>query len=226
LTDDYYTSKLASNKLKKCYAIASPRVVQYLEAEIEHVLKHVKQSDIVLELGCGYGRFLERLHKSASKVVGIDTSRDSLELAMNSFQARYASQLSQMDAKTLGFHDSIFDKTICIQNGISAFKIDPKELFMESIRVTKDGGLCLFSSYSDRFWQHRLEWFERQSEEKLLGEIDWEKTKDGIIVCKDGFRATTFREGDFKKLSKSLGLEAEIIEVDESSIFCEIEVKK
>ena len=76
----------------------------------------------------------------------------------------------------------------------------------EAVRVTRDGGICLFSSYSDRFWDHRLEWFKIQSEKGLLGEIDWERTGNGIIVCKDGFEATTFSEDDFRTLTSSLGL--------------------
>lgn len=199
---------------------------EYLEAEIEHVLTHIESTDDVLELGCGYGRILERLLHSARTVIGIDTSKNSLELAIDSFRTKQECQLSQMDAKSLGFHDSSFDKIICIQNGISAFKIKPRELVMESVRVTRDGGICLFSSYSDRFWEHRLEWFKVQSERGLLGEIDWEETKEGVIICKDGFKATTFRDDDFLTLTSSLGLRAEIVEVDNSSVFCEIKVEK
>lgn len=226
MTDDYYTSKLSSNKLKQCYDIASPRVIEYLEAEIEYVLSHIKPDDDVLELGCGYGRVLDRFLQSAHTVVGIDTSKDSLELAKVTFRTKPRAHLSQMNARTLGFHDSIFDKTICIQNGISAFKIEPRNLVEESVRVTKDGGICLFSSYSDKFWDHRLDWFRKQSEENLLGAIDWKETKHGVIVCKDGFRATTFREEDFRVLSSSLDFKAKIVEVDQSSVFCEIKVEK
>jgi ubiquinone/menaquinone biosynthesis C-methylase UbiE len=201
-------------------------VIEYLEAEIQHVLKHIDPVDNVLELGCGYGRVLGRLMQPAHMVVGIDTSKDSLGLAKDSFRTNHMCHLFQMDARNLGFHDSSFDKTICIQNGISAFKIEPRELVMESIRVTKDGGICLFSSYSDRFWEHRLEWFKKQSEENLLGPIDWEETKEGVIVCKDGFKSTTFLKDDFHTLSSSLGLNAEIIEIDNSSLFFEIKVEK
>jgi cyclopropane fatty-acyl-phospholipid synthase-like methyltransferase len=52
----YYAEKLSAKRLQRCYEIASPRVQQYLEAEIEHVIGHLKPTDTVLELGCGYGR--------------------------------------------------------------------------------------------------------------------------------------------------------------------------
>lgn len=200
--------------------------MQYLVAEIEHILQHIESTDDVLELGCGYGRVLHHLVDVTKNITGIDTSKESLELAMHSPRLRNTCHLAQMNARTLAFHDDSFDKIICIQNGISALSVDPIELITESVRVTKSGGKCLFSSYSERFWNHRLEWFKMQSESGLLGEIDWDKTRDGVIICKDGFKATTFSKEDLMKITASLGMSAEIVEVDHSSIFCEIDVQK
>jgi 2-polyprenyl-6-hydroxyphenyl methylase/3-demethylubiquinone-9 3-methyltransferase len=127
-----------------------------------------------------------------------------------------------MDAAALGFRDRTFDRVICIQNGISAFHVDQRTLITESVRVTKQGGIALFSSYSDKFWEHRLDWFEAQSKAGLLGEINHEKTGNGIIVCKDGFTASTVRVDDFLALTSHLNVDVKIVEVDESSVFCEI----
>ncbi len=67
-----------------------------------------------------------------------------------------------------------------------------------------------------------MKWFELQSQAGLLGEIDYEKTKEGIIVCKDGFTATTVGSQDFSRLTHDLIGDVQITEVDESSLFCEI----
>lgn len=56
-----YDENLSAERLRRCYEVASSRVWQYLEDEIEHVLTYVEPSCAVLELGCGYGRVLERL---------------------------------------------------------------------------------------------------------------------------------------------------------------------
>lgn len=217
---DYYAKKLSAERLRKVYDVASPRVRQYLEEEIRFVLGRISPDARVLELGCGYGRVLERLASRTKKVVGIDTSQESLVLAVQ--QGRGGCMLALMDAVSLGFAKKTFDLVACIQNGISAFKVEPIELMREAIRVTRPGGRVLFSSYAEKFWPYRLEWFRVQAGHGLLGEIDEEATGDGVIVCKDGFRATTFRPGDFLALTASLGLTAKIFEVDGSSIFCEI----
>lgn len=66
-------------QLKRVYDIAPPRVSQYLDAEVIHVLKKIRPADLVLELGCGYGRILPTLAESARWVAGIDITAPSLE---------------------------------------------------------------------------------------------------------------------------------------------------
>ena len=82
----------------------------------------------------------------------------------------------------------------------------------------------MLSSYSEQFWPDRLEWFARQAQLGLLGEIDWNATGEGVIVCKDGFRTTTFSEADFIALASKLGVDPVITEVDGSSLFCELTI--
>ncbi|MFQ5583842.1 MAG: class I SAM-dependent methyltransferase, partial [Calditrichia bacterium] len=212
-------------RLRLCYEIAPQRVKQYLKAEIEFVLEQIHASDLVLELGCGYGRILQHLIRKVKMVVGIDTSPGSLKLAKEEIGGAPCCHLVLMNAVELGFHDRRFDVVACIQNGISAFKVDQRKLIEEAVRVTGPGGRVLFSSYSERFWNDRLEWFRIQSDYGLIGEIDDEKTGKGLIVCKDGFKAATFGVKDFRSLTSEQDLMTKIIEVDGSSIFCEILVQ-
>ncbi|MDP8208089.1 MAG: class I SAM-dependent methyltransferase [Candidatus Electryonea clarkiae] len=218
----YYAENLDAQNLKECYDIAPPRVRQYLDAELDFVLQKIKPGDQVLELGCGYGRILQQIASRSNDVVGIDNSMQSLMMAHESLGFISNITLLGMDAERLAFPEGVFDVVICIQNGISAFKINPSVLINESWRVTKPGGYIIFSSYSDKFWHHRIEWFERQSKAGMLGEIDWIKTRNGIIECKDGFRATTFYAKDFEELTTNLNAEITISEVDDSSLFCVI----
>lgn len=223
--DSYYSQKLSAERLRLCYEVAPPRVKQYLKAEIEFVLGKIKPSDLVLELGCGYGRVLQKLVAKAETVVGIDTSYESLRLARETICRTPSCHLFAMDAVELGFSDRQFDMVICIQNGISAFKVDQRELIKEAMRVTRSGGTVLFSSYAEQFWEGRLEWFRLQSEYGLIGEIDNDATGEGVIVCKDGFRASTVSPDDFILLISGFDTASTITEVDSSSIFCELRIK-
>jgi ubiquinone/menaquinone biosynthesis C-methylase UbiE len=218
----YYSERLSGERLRACYDLAPPRTKAYLEAEIEFVLQKTSSSMAVLELGCGYGRVLRRLVTRVRTVAGIDTSFPSLRMAVDFVGRERSLRLAAMDAARLAFSDHSFDLTICIQNGISAFGVDQQQLVGEAARVTRPGGVVLFSSYSERFWEERLKWFEVQAEHGLIGKIDYRATGNGIIVCHDGFRATTVNAEGFKSLAAALGLATSIIEVNGSSLFCEI----
>ncbi len=218
----YYKEKLSANKLLRCYEIAPPRIKRYLDAEIRFVISNLQGKGLILELGCGYGRVMKEVSQSVSWIIGNDISKESLELAKSYMEGCQNYSVFLMDASQMAFRSCTFDAVFCIQNGISAFGVNKKRLIAESIRVTKDNGVILFSSYSPKIWQARLEWFRKQSQLGLIGEIDEEKTCDGTIVCKDGFRATTVSTDQFVELSDEFGLNASIVEVDESSIFCKV----
>jgi SAM-dependent methyltransferase len=215
----YYREKLSADKLLRCYEIAPPRIRQYLEAEIRFVISKVHNSDLILELGCGYGRAMKKVSQFARWVVGNDISRRSLELAESCTGECGNCSVFLMDASQMAFQSCTFDVVFCIQNGISAFGVDPKRLIDEAVRVTKEKGLILFSSYSPRIWKARLDWFRKQSELDLIGEIDEDKTGDGTIVCEDGFKATTISGNQLMGLFREQDLNAAVLEIDQSSVF-------
>jgi 2-polyprenyl-6-hydroxyphenyl methylase/3-demethylubiquinone-9 3-methyltransferase len=220
----YYAEKLSAQRLQRCYAVAPPRVRQFLEAEIAHVQSRLPRGR-VLDLGCGYGRTIRPMLDPSRRFVGVDNSHANLVMARAYVGApASACAFLQMDAARLGFADGCFDAVLCLQNGISAFHVDPLGLLREMLRVARPGGMLLLSSYAAGFWDHRMEWFRRQADEGLLGEIDWNATGDGVIVCKDGFRAVTFGPGDFAALAREAGIVPAIYEIDGSSVFCEVRV--
>ena len=223
MMDRYYSDKLSAERLRQCYEIAPPRVKQYLQAEIDYVLKHVRPGTSIVELGCGYGRVLGALAEHVDTIVGIDTSLGSLLMARDLLGDRGNCHLVQMDAVNTGFANDAFDAVVCIQNGISAFHVDHRELVREAVRITRPGGLAMFSTYVERFWEHRIKWFELQAAVGLLGEIDHDASGDGVVVCKDGFRATTVSPREFMRMTDDLDAEVSLVEVDGSSLFCEIQ---
>ncbi|MBN2226262.1 MAG: class I SAM-dependent methyltransferase [candidate division Zixibacteria bacterium] len=217
---DYYKEKLSAERLRQAYEIAPPRVRQYLRSEIEFVKSRMNPHDTVVELGCGFGRVLLALADHAGILYGIDNSPTSIRLAKQIHADNV--RLAVMDAVAMAFADKVFDLVVCIQNGISAFHVDPVQLVRESLRITRPGGRVLLSSYSDKFWADRLKWFELQAQHGLHGEIDYEATRPGRIVSRDGFFGTTYSADDFRKIVSNFTAAYAIHEIDESSLFCEI----
>lgn len=224
MTKEYYSHALYGKNLKRVYDIAPPRVRQYLESEIEYVIEEIKGMDLVIELGCGYGRVMSPVSEYVKEIIGIDTSEKTLAFGKEYLSKVSNCHLFQMNAVQLGFASHIFDAVFCVQNGLSAFRVDSRLLIKEAIRVTRPGGLLLFSSYSPKFWENRLEWFRLQAQEGLIGDIDESKTGDGVIFCKDGLKLTFVGENQFLKLFTSDETNVSVVEVDNSSVFCRVEV--
>ena len=222
---NYYENRLFGSKLQQVYDLASPRIRQYLDSEARYVIENVQGMSRVLELGCGYGRAMREVAPHVARIAGNDISRGSLERAASYLRCSRNCDLVRMDASRLAFREGMFDAVFCIQNGISAFGRNRHELVAEAVRVAREGGVVLFSSYSPRIWADRLDWFRAQSGAGLLGEIDESRTGNGTIVCKDGFQASTVGGDEFRALFAKLGLAATIREVDGSSVFARV-VKK
>lgn len=219
---DYYADRLSADRLARVYEIAPPRIRQYLDAEAAYAASKISPGGRVLELGCGYGRALRRLAARGGLTIGIDTSESSLRMGTRVLRTVRNCYLIAMDARRLGFRDDTFDVVACVQNGISAFHVDPRLLVAEAYRVTRPGGLMLFSTYSDKFWDQRLRWFHLQSKAGLVGEIDESRTGNGVIACRDGFTGTAFSPDQLMSFTSGLDVDARITEVDESSLFLEM----
>ncbi|MDD2206972.1 MAG: class I SAM-dependent methyltransferase [Aminobacterium sp.] len=215
---NYYAEKLNSMKLFQVYDTKIDRVKQYFREELNFVRRDLHGYERVLELGCGYGRIMKELAPNVGTLVGIDISPDSVRLGEEYLKDCPNCEIKVMDAHNLQF-DEPFDIVLCLQNGISALKGKEKNLIDQSLKVLVPGGKAYFSTYSAKFWNHRVAWFQEQADKGLLGELDMEKTKNGHIECKDGFVANTYTFEDFQRFAEESGCRYKIEEVDESSLF-------
>ncbi|MBP1925378.1 2-polyprenyl-6-hydroxyphenyl methylase/3-demethylubiquinone-9 3-methyltransferase [Sedimentibacter acidaminivorans] len=220
---NYYEENLNSVKLFQVYQTKYQRIKRYFNEEIVFIQKNLSKNDKVLEIGAGYGRIIKELGPFSASVVGIDISQASVDLGKDYIKECTNCEIKVMDAYNLEFSEEDFDVVLCLQNGLSAIKGESTHLINECLKVLKPGGKAYFSTYSDKFWEHRLAWFQEQADNGLLGEIDFEKTKNGMIACKDGFVSTSFSKDELIKLGELSGCQYYIEEVDEASIFLIIE---
>lgn len=216
--NNYYRQQLNAQKLFQAYDTAIARVRGYLAAEIAFVRDNLTGTERVLELGAGYGRIIKELAGSCQSILGLDIAAESVSLAQEYLRDHANAKVIEMDVHHLAL-DQRFDVVLCLQNGLSAMKVMSGNTIERILDVTESGGRICFSTYSEKFWEHRLMWFQEQAEKGLLGELDLEQTRDGVIVCKDGFRAITHSPEDLSRIGDLSGYEYELREVDESSLF-------
>lgn len=221
--NNYYAQNLNARRLWQVYDTEIPEVSRYLEQEIAFVRGRLSKNDEVLELAAGYGRIMKELAPFVKSITGIEISGDNVL-----FGAEYLKNVPNASLLTMDVHDidydSSFDAVLCLQNGLSAVKAEfPEDFAAKVLKALKKGGKAYFSTYHPIFWEQRIEWFQEQASKGLIGELDTEKTKNGVIICKDGFRATTHSIADLEKIGRSTGCRWQIFEVDDSSIFLVIE---
>ena len=214
---NYYAESLNSQKLFQVYNTAISRIRQYFEAEIDFVRRQLTGRERVLEVGAGYGRIVRALAPSCASILGMDISPDSVILGKEYLKDFPNADMVEMDVHHMHF-DQSFDVTLCLQNALSAMRADD-QVIQNILGLLSPGGTAFFSTYSANFWDWRIAWFQEQADKGLLGELDVEKTKDGVIVCKDGFRATTQTPEEYEAIGRASGLPYEVTEVDGSSLF-------
>lgn len=218
---NYYAEQLHSQSLFQVYDTAIPRVKQYLEEEIRFVREKLTQTDRVLELGAGYGRIIRELAPCCGTILGLEVSAESVRLGKEYVQEHKNADFVEMDVHHLSLAQS-FDVILCLQNGLSAMRATP-ETMQNILALLAPGGTAYFSTYSANFWDWRIQWFEEQAQKGLLGELDYDQTKDGVIVCRDGFRATTQTPEDYRSMGERSGPPHQVQEVDGSSLFLVIQ---
>jgi SAM-dependent methyltransferase len=88
----------------------------------------------VLDVGCGTGRFTERLEMEGAHVVGVDRDPGMLEVA----RLRVRGPLLETDAQQLPLYADAFDLTLAIT--VLEFVPEPELVLAEMARVTRRGG--------------------------------------------------------------------------------------
>lgn len=217
-SNNYYENSLNAQKLFQVYQTDLARVKQYLAAEIDFVCSRLSGHESILELGAGYGRIVRALADSCHSITGIDISVENVALGHDYLKEVKNAHLMVMDVDKLSLEKEV-DIILCLQNGLSAMKIDRVDKIKNLLDHVKPGGHLYISTYSEKFWAHRLAWFIEQADKGLLGEIDLRASRDGVIKCKDGFTAITHSPEDLERIGQQTGYPYEIIEVDESSLF-------
>lgn len=102
-------------------------------------LADLKDSDLVLEVGCGAGHILERVKKG--NLHGIDISEIQIKRARE--RLGDSVELTKAPGEKIPYNDKYFDKILCSE--VIEHVLDPDPLLREMKRVLKDDGILSFS---------------------------------------------------------------------------------
>ena len=112
-------------------------------------LKKLKNK-LVLELGCGAGRFTEVLLEAGAKVVSVDIS-PAVDSNAKNFPVSDNHQIVQADINNLPFYPEQFDFVICL--GVVQHTPNPEETIKNLIKACKKGGQIAFDQYTNSLYR-------------------------------------------------------------------------
>lgn len=116
----------------------------------------LKESDVVLDVGCGEGTLSLAIGKSVQKVVGVDTMSESIDNAK--FKAKEVPYINAefhcQKIEKLGFAEQSFDKVF----SFSVIEHIPnyQEVFEEIFHILKEGGELIISVDSFTHFDRKL----------------------------------------------------------------------
>ena len=119
--DSWYDSKLG----QQTYFVEGKNLLK---------LTRPKKGDLVLDVGCGTGRFSLLFKRRGCKVVGLDFSEEMLTFSKD----RELTNIVRGDALHLPFHENSFRIVIAVT--VLEFLKDPELALKEMVRVTCRGG--------------------------------------------------------------------------------------
>jgi ubiquinone/menaquinone biosynthesis C-methylase UbiE len=123
------------------------RLFRYIENKrIDILLKfaEISENDKVLEVGCGIGHILERIHKG--KLTGIDISETQINRARERLSNK--AELLKCAGENLPFADKHFDRIICTE--VFEHTLEPVKVLDEMNRTLKDDGIISLSVPNER----------------------------------------------------------------------------
>ena len=125
---------------------ANHRKVEFLTT-VNYIEKFAKKGCKILELGAGTGAYSLYLAKKGYKVDAVEFSEHNLELLKANSEEVKNLTVRQADAVDLGIYaDELFDVTLSIGPMYHIFnEKDIKSAIREAVRVTKKGGIIIFS---------------------------------------------------------------------------------
>lgn len=130
---------------------------QDLKIELALDAVRSRDSDLVLDVGCGTGLLFDHIEESVGQIVGVDFSPGILKVAAErcrNLRKGYKVSMIRADADSLPFPEEIFDKVFAftlLQN-----MPDPVMTLQETMRVARTDSMIVITGLKKFFSEERI----------------------------------------------------------------------
>jgi ubiquinone/menaquinone biosynthesis C-methylase UbiE len=113
--------------------------------------------ELILDVGCGTGRYVRELARRGARTVGVDPSTAMLAVARAARAPTGGPSYVRATGEALPLRSGVFDGVIIVTT--LEFATDPNALLSEAVRVSRAGGRVVVGALSRRGpWASRRRW--------------------------------------------------------------------
>lgn len=196
-----------------------PLISDWLEKESIYLKNNIKRNSTILDVGCGWGRDIKMIAKTAKKVVGIDNDPRMIREAKRNLSKFKNIKLFLEDVKKMHFKDNSFDYVICLGNTFGNLGKGKYKALEEMKRVVKKKGKIIISVYSEKALPIRIEGYIKAG--LKIKKI----TRDGTVYTENGLVFEQFSKEKLRKIFKKAKLKVKVFELSPISYICEVKKK-
>ena len=192
-----------------------PKIKEWFQKEIDYLNKNIQPNSKILDIGCGFGRYIEIIADFSKEVIGIDNNKDIIQKAKNRFSNFKNVKLFLKDAQKLNFENDYFDYIICMTNTFGNFLDIKENILKEMKRVCKKDGKIIISVYNNKALEIRKKDYEKVG-------LHITKIKDRIVYTREGLISEQFTKPQLKKMFDKYKLKSKISKLNSISFLCEL----
>jgi len=127
------------NRHSHYYKIAAETNPYQNKKALNILINYAKQSNKILDLGCGEGSILNMLQGNKKELIGLDVSSLAIKLARSKHEN---CKFIKYNGRNIPFKDNYFD--LVYSTYVLEHLANPEEYIQEAIRVTRNNGFILF----------------------------------------------------------------------------------
>lgn len=137
------------------------KLKEYLRLEDEILSREIKQDSTLLDIGSGEGRHLNLLSNKCSKLFGVDSSRNMIELSRYFLKNKQNIFIFYDNIRSIDFPSAYFDCIVCMFNTFGNMDKEIQNILLKKVeKFLKPDGKFILSIYSENAKDTQISFYE------------------------------------------------------------------